>query len=88
MPARSGPRRIEPRRRALQRIGLGALTLSAAGCGRNERVDGPLNFWAMGREAEVVNELLPDFDIDDGPGRPPPEAVSPWARSPGYRGGG
>ena len=47
------------RRRALQ--SLGALTLTAAGCGRRDDPRGPLHFWAMGREAEVVAELLPDF---------------------------
>ena len=49
------------RRRALQSLGLGALTLTAAGCGRRDDPRGPLHFWAMGREAEVVAELLPDF---------------------------
>ena len=49
------------RRRALQSLGLGALTLAAAGCGRRDDPRGPLHFWAMGREAEVVAELLPDF---------------------------
>ena len=49
------------RRRALQSLGLGALTLAAAGCGRRDDPHGPLHFWAMGREAEVVAELLPDF---------------------------
>ena len=50
-----------PRRRALQRLGCGALALSTAGCGRNADPHGPLDFWAMGREAEVVGELLPEF---------------------------
>ena len=49
------------RRRALQSLGLGALTLTAAGCGRRDDPRGPLHFWAMGREAEVVAELLPEF---------------------------
>ena len=51
----------EPRRRALRTLGLGALAVAGAGCGRRDDPRGPLNFWAMGREAEVVAELLPDF---------------------------
>ena len=51
------------RRGALK--GLGALALggagSLAGCGRRGDPRGPLDFWAMGREAEVVAELLPEF---------------------------
>ena len=51
------------RRGALK--GLGALALGGtgtlAGCGRRDDPRGPLNFWAMGREAEVVAELLPEF---------------------------
>jgi multiple sugar transport system substrate-binding protein len=49
------------RRTALQ--GLGALALGGAlpGCGRRDDPSGPLHFWAMGREAEVVAELLPAF---------------------------
>jgi len=51
------------RRGALK--GLGALALSGtgtlAGCGRRDDPTGPLHFWAMGREAEVVAELLPAF---------------------------
>jgi multiple sugar transport system substrate-binding protein len=49
------------RRRALRRIGMSALALAGAGCGRSADPNGPLNFWAMGREAEVVGELLPEF---------------------------
>jgi multiple sugar transport system substrate-binding protein len=50
-----------PRRTALH--GLGAIALGAAlsGCGRRDDPSGPLHFWAMGREAEVVAELLPAF---------------------------
>jgi len=53
----------EPRRRALRQLGRGALAVAAvgAGCGRGHAVDGSLDFWAMGREAEVVAELLPAF---------------------------
>jgi multiple sugar transport system substrate-binding protein len=54
---------IPARRGALQ--GLGALALSGtgllSGCGRRDDPTGPLHFWAMGREAEVVAELLPPF---------------------------
>ena len=49
------------RRRALRRIGMSTLALAGAGCGRTGDANGSLNFWAMGREAEVVGELLPDF---------------------------
>ena len=35
--------------------------LHVAGCGRRDDPHGPLDFWAMGREAEVVAELLPAF---------------------------
>ncbi len=57
------------RRDALQTLGrgacLGALGLAASialpGCGRRGGADAPLNFWAMGREAEVVADLLPAF---------------------------
>lgn len=49
-----------PRRRLLQAAGLGALAAPAlVGCGRKS--EGPLRFWAMGREGEVVGELLADF---------------------------
>ena len=49
------------RRRALRTLAAGALGGTLAACGRNDDPHGPLNFWAMGREAEVVNALLPDF---------------------------
>jgi multiple sugar transport system substrate-binding protein len=46
-------------RRAMLRIAAGACTLALAGCVRlGERV---LRFWGMGREGEVVGELLTDF---------------------------
>src|ERR1700748_2220204 len=52
------------RRDALQRLGGGALALSGAamlgGCGRAGDRNATLNFWAMGREAEVVASLLPE----------------------------
>jgi len=54
---------VNRRRAALK--GLGAIALSGtaalAGCGRRDDPRGPLHFWAMGREAEVVPELLPAF---------------------------
>ena len=49
------------RRQALQRLAASASVLTLAGCGRRDDPRGPLNFWAMGREAEVVAELLPAF---------------------------
>ena len=49
------------RRRALRRLAAGAGLLTLAGCGRRDNPTEPLNFWAMGREAEVVAELLPAF---------------------------
>ncbi|MCR6685034.1 sugar ABC transporter substrate-binding protein [Pseudoxanthomonas sp.] len=42
---------------------LGLLAL--AGCGR-EPASEPLRFWAMGREAEVVAELIPEFERESG----------------------
>ena len=48
-----------PRRRALKVMSAGALAAAGIGCGR--RSDAALHFWAMGREAEVVGELLPEF---------------------------
>jgi multiple sugar transport system substrate-binding protein len=51
------------RRRAIRRIGWGSAALAGtlAGCGRGLDREGPLEFWAMGREAEVVVELLAAF---------------------------
>ncbi len=49
------------RRRALHRLAVGGLAINGAGCGRRDEPGGALNFWAMGREAEVVAELLPEF---------------------------
>ena len=51
-----------PGRRALSALGLATAALGApalVGCSRKS--DGPLRFWAMGREGEVVGELLGDF---------------------------
>jgi multiple sugar transport system substrate-binding protein len=57
------------RRAALRRIGLAtgaalggsAASIGLAGCTRHADPRGPLDFWAMGREAEVVAEVLPPF---------------------------
>jgi multiple sugar transport system substrate-binding protein len=51
----------ESRRKALHRLGASAALLTLGGCGRRDDPAGALNFWAMGREAEVVAELLPAF---------------------------
>jgi multiple sugar transport system substrate-binding protein len=48
------------RRQALQALAAPAL-LGLGGCGRSDDPQGPLDFWAMGREAEVVAQLLPAF---------------------------
>ena len=53
--------RSEARRRALHRLAAGTAALTVAGCGRSDDPHGALDFWAMGREAEVVAELLPAF---------------------------
>jgi multiple sugar transport system substrate-binding protein len=45
----------------LRRLAAGAGLLTLAGCGRRDDPHGALDFWAMGREAEVVAELLPAF---------------------------
>ena len=58
------PAGCQGRRSALRRIGWGSVGLagSLAGCGRsNADPQGPLDFWAMGREAEVVTGLLAVF---------------------------
>ena len=56
---------MSTRRRALRRLALSGLAFTSAtagtGCGRRDDARGPLSFWAMGREAEVVAELLPAF---------------------------
>lgn len=58
---RLNPPESKTRRQALQRLAAGAALPALAGCGRSDDPKGPLNFWAMGREAEVVAELLPPF---------------------------
>src|SRR5687767_8685217 len=47
-------------RRAALRAIAGAASL-AAGCGRTASAGTVLRFWAMGREGEVVTELVPEF---------------------------
>jgi len=49
------------RRDVLRGLAAGAALVALGGCGRRDDRDGVLNFWAMGREAEVVAELLPAF---------------------------
>ena len=54
------------RRAALRRVGLAigasvGASVGLPGCTRRADPRGPLAFWAMGREAEVVAELLPPF---------------------------
>ena len=60
--------------------GLGALALAAllGSCG--QRAGGPvvLHFWAMGREGEVVRELLPEFERTH-PGIRVELQQSPWS---------
>lgn len=53
---RTGAGRLT-RRRLLQSMPL----LALPACARRGDSHGPLHFWAMGREAEVVGELLPEF---------------------------
>ena len=51
---------------AVARVWVAVLGLLAlAGCGR-EPASEPLRFWAMGREAEVVAELIPEFERESG----------------------
>ena len=54
---------MNDRRSALKGLGALAFVGSAAlvGCSRRGAAAEPLHFWAMGREAEVVAELLPAF---------------------------
>ncbi len=64
MPRHAASAGCQGRRHALQRIGWGSAALagSLSGCGPSRTAaDGPLDFWAMGREAEVVVELLTAF---------------------------
>lgn len=51
-----------PRRAALRSVAC--LLVLLAGCARNQPE--PVRFWAMGREAEVVAELIPEFERETG----------------------
>ena len=48
----------------MRSLALLMLLLLIAGCGGADRADGvvTIEFWAMGREGEVVQELIPDFE--------------------------
>lgn len=48
--------------RALKRLGVLALAFSLAGCNRPEAGTVTLELWGLGREGEVVAELLPEFE--------------------------
>lgn len=57
--------RTNVHRRGLCRLvlGLGAAATGAlAGCGRSGAAERTLRFWAMGREGEVVAQLMPEFE--------------------------
>ena len=45
-------------------LGLLLLALLGAGCARREQ-ETVVRFWAMGREAEVVAELVRDFEREN-----------------------
>lgn len=47
---------------AAVRVPLVAALLALAGCGARDGGDVTLRFWAMGREGEVVRELMPEFE--------------------------
>jgi multiple sugar transport system substrate-binding protein len=49
------------KRRAFGVAGLGLVFALGSGCGEGGSVE-TLHFWAMGREAEVIQELLPEFE--------------------------
>ena len=51
---------FEGRRHALGALAAGTALMTLGGCRRDD-AHAPLDFWAMGREAEVVAELLPEF---------------------------
>lgn len=57
------PRRARrPDARSPARALLGLLCLALAGCGTSEAEPEAVRFWAMGREGEVLAELLPEFE--------------------------
>ncbi|MDP9045889.1 MAG: sugar ABC transporter substrate-binding protein [Pseudomonadota bacterium] len=49
------------RRDSLRVLGAAGVAAALPACSRRDDPAGPLDFWAMGREAEVVAELLPEF---------------------------
>ena len=50
----------------LRRWALPALAaLAVAGCARPETGTTTVRFWAMGREAEVVSELIHEFEAEN-----------------------
>ena len=55
---------INPKRRLLLRAAATVAPALACGCTRSS--DAGVRFWAMGREGEVVGELLQDFERDSG----------------------
>ena len=64
-----------PGRRAVLRAAAGACSLALAACTRSS--NRPLRFWAMGREGEVVGELLADFEREH-PGQHVRVEQLPW----------
>jgi multiple sugar transport system substrate-binding protein len=53
------------RRAALRTLALGAGAVAAAACGARADARTTLRFWLMGREAEVVADLLPGFEREN-----------------------
>ena len=54
--------------RALTAFAVGVAWLAAAGCARDEAASGGvqvLRFWALGREGEVVKDLVPEFEREN-----------------------
>lgn len=58
----TGVNATQPHRRGPGRVLAGLLCLILAGCGTREAGPEVVRFWAMGREGEVVAELLPEFE--------------------------
>jgi multiple sugar transport system substrate-binding protein len=62
-------RTAAPRRRCARPTTVAAalaLGFALAGCGGDHATVAPLRFWAMGREGEVVSELVRDFTAETG----------------------
>jgi ABC-type glycerol-3-phosphate transport system substrate-binding protein len=64
------------RRHWLGAATAGAAALAGSGCARRD--DEAVRFWAMGREGEVVTELLQDFQREE-PGVPLRIEQLPWS---------